>query len=64
MSFISQQKVKLGIICHNLAGAAYMPLDVTYPPHLLLDIFDDAKPACILTSEQWKDRITGADLAN
>lgn len=41
------------------AGAAYMPLDVTYPSHLLLDIFEDAKPACILTSDQWKSRITG-----
>ncbi|XP_074650108.1 uncharacterized protein LOC141905204 [Tubulanus polymorphus] len=37
------------------AGAAYMPLDVTYPLSLLASVFEDATPKAVLTLPSVKD---------
>lgn len=41
------------------AGGAYMPLDVSYPKTLLMDVFNDAQPALILTNETWESNLKG-----
>src|SRR6185369_3490697 len=41
------------------AGAAYLPLDVSYPAERLAFMLDDTRPTCILTMrhlvERWRD---------
>jgi amino acid adenylation domain-containing protein len=42
------------------AGAAYAPLDPTYPPARLAEIVADAGMRIVLTQEKWRDRFSGS----
>ncbi|XP_064637306.1 uncharacterized protein LOC135493708 isoform X2 [Lineus longissimus] len=39
-------------------GGAYMPLDVSYPHHLLESIFDDATPTAVCTNHEFRAGIS------
>ncbi|MEA3533099.1 AMP-binding protein, partial [Nocardia sp. CDC192] len=44
----------LGVL---IAGAAYLPIDTTYPVQRLEFMLEDAAPVCVLTSEQLRDAV-------
>ncbi|XP_077966537.1 uncharacterized protein LOC120348546 [Styela clava] len=46
------------------SGAAYMPLDVTYPINLLKDIFMDANPSSVITNTSWNGDLQDIILEN
>ncbi|KAK0418948.1 hypothetical protein QR680_013867 [Steinernema hermaphroditum] len=39
------------------AGAAYLPLDISYPPHLLESILDEVQPAAVCTTPEYVKRL-------
>lgn len=39
------------------AGGAYLPLELSYPEHLLRSILDDAKPVAVVTTESLKAKL-------
>ena len=43
------------------AGAAYMPLDLTYPTTRIAAMLEDARPACVITRRQDLPDLPGAD---
>ncbi|XP_071951852.1 uncharacterized protein [Antedon mediterranea] len=42
------------------AGGAYMPLDTSYPQHLVADIIIDAEPVAVLTTKKLAKNLQGA----
>ncbi|XP_033112958.1 linear gramicidin synthase subunit D-like isoform X1 [Anneissia japonica] len=42
------------------AGGAYMPMDTSYPQHLVADILEDAEPVAVLTKESFAKNLQGA----
>ncbi|WP_138996528.1 non-ribosomal peptide synthase/polyketide synthase [Rhodococcus zopfii] len=38
-------------------GAAYLPVDVAYPPERLAFMFDDARPVCVITTSGYRDAL-------
>ncbi|WP_156665248.1 non-ribosomal peptide synthetase, partial [Rhodococcus phenolicus] len=38
-------------------GAAYLPVDVAYPPERLAFMFDDARPVCVVTTTGHRDAL-------
>ncbi|MGW4095171.1 amino acid adenylation domain-containing protein, partial [Nocardia sp. NPDC004718] len=49
----------LGVL---IAGAAYLPIDTTYPEQRLKFMLDDAAPVCVLTTEQERHAMPAGDL--
>ncbi|MFZ2529890.1 MAG: amino acid adenylation domain-containing protein, partial [Rhodococcus sp. (in: high G+C Gram-positive bacteria)] len=43
-------------------GAAYLPIDVSYPPERLAFMFDDARPVCVVTTTEHRDALPDTDL--
>ncbi|HZF40192.1 MAG TPA: amino acid adenylation domain-containing protein [Blastocatellia bacterium] len=41
------------------AGAAYLPIDPDYPPERIAFVFEDAEPACVLTTNVLRTRLPG-----
>ncbi|WP_280499216.1 hypothetical protein, partial [Nocardia cyriacigeorgica] len=39
------------------AGAAYLPIDATYPAQRLEFMLDDAAPVCVLTTAAERERV-------
>ncbi|KAK7495228.1 hypothetical protein BaRGS_00013410, partial [Batillaria attramentaria] len=42
------------------AGSAYLPLDTSYPPHMLQSVLDDALPVVVVTSPEFESRVKNA----
>lgn len=40
-----------------VTGAAYLPLDTSYPPHMLQSILDDALPVSVVTSPEFESML-------
>jgi amino acid adenylation domain-containing protein len=49
----------IGLLAILKAGAAYLPLDPTYPKERLSFILEDAKPAVLLTQQHWLANFPG-----
>ncbi|MEU7633757.1 amino acid adenylation domain-containing protein [Nocardia sp. NPDC049220] len=49
----------LGVL---VAGAAYLPIDLTYPPQRLTFVLADAAPVCVLTTVDQRAAIPDTDL--
>ncbi|GAA1982229.1 hypothetical protein GCM10009838_49620 [Catenulispora subtropica] len=47
----------VGIVATLVAGSAYLPLDVAYPPERLAYMLQDADPVLVLTDRQQADRL-------
>jgi nonribosomal peptide synthetase DhbF len=43
------------------AGAAYLPLDITYPPERLRFMLEDSTPMCVVATEDTADSLPGWD---
>ncbi|XP_049804567.1 uncharacterized protein LOC126248021 isoform X1 [Schistocerca nitens] len=41
------------------AGGAYLPLEVSYPPSLLMSVLEDAGPIAVCSKKQFSDRLVG-----
>ncbi|XP_029644001.1 linear gramicidin synthase subunit D [Octopus sinensis] len=39
------------------AGGAYLPLDISYPEHLIKSIIEEAEPKCALSTQQLRSRL-------
>ncbi|WP_330252183.1 amino acid adenylation domain-containing protein [Nocardia sp. NBC_00565] len=44
------------------AGAAYLPVDITYPAQRLAFVLSDAKPVCVLTTDEQRGELPVSDL--
>jgi amino acid adenylation domain-containing protein/non-ribosomal peptide synthase protein (TIGR01720 family) len=47
----------VGLLGILVAGGAYLPLDLAYPPERLTYMLDDARPRVLLTEETLRDRL-------
>ena len=45
------------MIGHSVAGAAYLPLDTSYPSHMLESVLDDALPVVVITSPHFESKM-------
>ncbi|MCG8914458.1 amino acid adenylation domain-containing protein [Actinokineospora sp. PR83] len=44
------------------AGAAYVPVDLAYPEERIIHLLGDLRPACVLSTTEWADRLpTGTE---
>ncbi|MGW0026967.1 non-ribosomal peptide synthase/polyketide synthase [Rhodococcus sp. NPDC003383] len=43
-------------------GAAYLPVDVAYPPERLAFMFDDARPVCVVTTNGYRESLPRTDI--
>ena len=42
-----------------LTGAAYLPIDTSYPEHLVQMVFEDADPLAVTTSPEFAAKLEG-----
>ncbi len=53
-------KIYVLLYCNiGISGGGYLPVDTTYPVHLLESILEDAEPAAILTSQELHQNVKG-----
>jgi len=57
------RRITLAALAIWKTGAAYLPLDPTYPPHRISDILDDAQPFCVIDDEDF-DSLTEINLSD
>ncbi|MEF3306206.1 amino acid adenylation domain-containing protein [Paenibacillus sp. GYB003] len=53
----------VAILAVHKAGAAYLPIDPDYPPDRIAYMFDDSRPACVVTDSQAVSRLPEGGLA-
>ena len=51
------RQVTLSVIGPCAAGAAYLPLDTSYPSHMLESVLEDALPVVVITSPQFESKL-------
>ncbi|MEV0299404.1 non-ribosomal peptide synthase/polyketide synthase, partial [Nocardia sp. NPDC050710] len=56
------EELPVALLAVLVTGAAYVPIDTTYPVQRLEFIFADARPACLLTTTDDVDSIPAQDL--
>ena len=48
-----------GIFTFITTGGAYLPIDVSYPAPLIIDIVEDVKPKAVFVSTKYRHQING-----
>ncbi|MFF0637737.1 amino acid adenylation domain-containing protein [Nocardia sp. NPDC004151] len=56
------EELPVALLAVLTAGAAYLPIDTTYPRQRLEFVLSDGAPVCVLTTAAERDRLPGTDL--